>query len=53
MCSYTHITAVNTMYKCVFTLYLHTKYISSNHVSSHVLGPLNIKWDPYNIYYNK
>jgi len=42
MCSYTHITAVNTMYKCVFTLYLHTKYISINHVSSQVLGPLNI-----------
>ncbi len=37
MCSYRNITAVDTMYQCVLTLWLHTTYTSSYYVSTQVL----------------
>ncbi len=38
MCSYRNITAVDTMYQCVLTLWLHTTYSFSYYVSIQVLG---------------
>ena len=37
VCSYTNIRAVDTMYQCVLTLWLHTMYTSSYYVSTQVL----------------
>ncbi len=51
VCSYRNIRAVDIMYQCVLTLWLHTTYTSSYYASTQVLGPLNIMSDLF--FYSK